>query len=967
MPSETKTTLESSSHPHVTTQHASPQTKSLSSRSPRFFPCHPIHPLLLALGIAPLPVAFAETIVCGPGCVLQTINSSPSLAPSGTGTPTNYDDFRNASLNDNVVRLVNGAPTPYTVFGAVNIADTDPVTGNRVFTEGVAVGSSVYGGFIQYPIYDSSVKLLVKENRVTMSGAGASAYSILGGFVSANLVKEAMAEGNFVTLDEGSIHDISGGRAIVSQNASEAIATGNFVTINGGTINSMIYGGVAEGSCGNCSGFATGNTITIKGGDLNGAHSIFGGYGISDGGSPALTRSTGNTVTITGNPVFNGSTDLYGGRDSDTGFDDNRLNVWNYAGGASLVMKSMQNFQYYNFILPDTLAANGSLVGANSADLTGNGGRYSTIERIALGGNRIIAPGETINLIAATSLMIDARTHASPVTTLAADDHGLETEWVLGLANGNKTLTAFLARLSTTGDLDRPNGYGVTSSASTPVTLEVGGTLNVGGTGFAVDDSALGGATVNIGKLDAPVVALTNTAAWNGTSGVHFGALNLGAGYRFSSNVPKAYTVDAYTITGPATVSGDLNANGSTLNVLIPETMGKGDGPLIDVSGDAHIASAAVQVDMAGSAPALRKGERVTLIQSAALNGAPVNTTSRGHSLLLDYTFDLSWTADTLTATLTDFRTSKSGNSLLESYLVGNAFVTYQGGDFLTDQGIRAARDTAMDKRSHAFAVLGGGKVRHKTGSHVDVKGHTLVTGIATSLGMETGDATLAAFFEYGKGDYDAEHSFTSGKVKGRGDTDYQGVGFLGRIDFDNAVYLEGSLRAGRVTTDYRANFAGQSPQEFRYETKNGYTGLHIGGGKLWKLSEILRLDSYAKLLWTRQGKDRLHLSTGERIEFGAVKSKRVKLGARLDREFTKGLTGFAGIAYDHEFADQARAKSAIHTLDTPKIQGGTGLVELGLTSRPSTRQPLCIDFGVQAYVGKREGMTANVKVNYFF
>ena len=992
MQSGTKMTPELSSRPHVVSgflRDGAPkrdrrQTKSLTSRTSL---CFPLRPLVLALGIAPFPAAFAETVVCDARCIPQTIASILSLAPSGTGTSPDYYDFKSASLTGNVVRLVNGAPVLHGVYGAVNMAgDTDPVTDNRVFIENAMTIFAAYGGMLknQSLTANPAADLLGENNHVTLNEAGALISSMIGGYVSASYAREARAENNTVTIDAGTVDfaSVAGGQVTVSQGNSKAIATGNSITINGGKLKSGIYGGLAEGYCGSCSGFATDNTVTITGGDLSGVYYIVGGAGISDGSDPALTRATGNTVTISGNPIF-GNTRLYGGSLTTRSdhFIGNRLNVWNYTGNAPLTLGSVGNFQYYDFVLPDTLAAGGSLIEVKDELWLRNDAstRHSQIERIALGGNQTIAPGDTITLIDASSarssqVNVPDATHAGvTLTTPANKDKGMETEWALAYAN--QTLTARLTSLKTSGDLVRPNGYRIDSNDGA-VTLIVGGALKVGGTGLTVDNSSGNGATVDIGAFDASAsdenIHLLHTTAWNGSTGVRFQTIELGNGHHLNIGAGGDYAVGTYNIHGAATSSGHLNATGSTLNFFIPETMGNG-GVLLDLSGDAHITDATANITVEGKSPALQKGERVTLIRYLAQSGKPANTQTTGqgmHGIMLDYEFDLDWRPDALVATLTGIRASPGSQSPLESYLVGNAFATYQGGDFLADQGLLAAKNAAAGDRSQVFAVLGGGKMRHKTGSHVDVKGHTLVTGAATGLRSSAGDATLAAFFEYGKGDYDSEHSFAFGKVKGTGDTSYEGLGLLGRFDFNNATYLEGSLRGGKVKAGYRANFAGQSPQSLGYDAKNSYAGLHLGGGRLWKLNESMTLDSYAKFLWTRQGKDTLHLSTGHDVQFDAVHSQRIKLGARFNHAFTKNLTGFVGAAYDHEFGGKARARAkglSNVRFDTPEIKGGTGMLELGLTSRPSSSQPIYVDFGVQGYAGKREGVTANVRVSYLF
>ncbi|GHU28601.1 hypothetical protein FACS189497_04480 [Betaproteobacteria bacterium] len=55
------------------------------------------------------------------------------------------------------------------------------------------------------------------------------------------------------------------------------------------------------------------------------------------------------------------------------------------------------------------------------------------------------------------------------------------------------------------------------------------------------------------------------------------------------------------------------------------------------------------------------------------------------------------------------------------------------------------------------------------------------------------------------------------------------------------------------------------------------------------------------------------------------------------------------------------------YKLDAPKLKGDTGLLEVGLTVTPSARKGWSLDFSVQGYAGKREGVTGNVKAEYQF
>jgi outer membrane autotransporter protein len=104
-------------------------------------------------------------------------------------------------------------------------------------------------------------------------------------------------------------------------------------------------------------------------------------------------------------------------------------------------------------------------------------------------------------------------------------------------------------------------------------------------------------------------------------------------------------------------------------------------------------------------------------------------------------------------------------------------------------------------------------------------------------------------------------------------------------------------------------------------------------------------------------------------VKFAAVDSQRVRLGAKvrgaLDAD--KTLSAYAGLAYEHEFDGEAKARIHGYKIDAPKLKGDSGIVELGLTLNPTKAQQLTLDLGVQGYAGRREGVTGSFKVNYKF
>ena len=59
----------------------------------------------------------------------------------------------------------------------------------------------------------------------------------------------------------------------------------------------------------------------------------------------------------------------------------------------------------------------------------------------------------------------------------------------------------------------------------------------------------------------------------------------------------------------------------------------------------------------------------------------------------------------------------------------------------------------------------------------------------------------------------------------------------------DNGFYYEGSLRAGKLSTDYKS----KENSSNKYDTDSTYYAAHVGLGKILKLNEKNTLDYYGK------------------------------------------------------------------------------------------------------------------------
>ena len=303
-------------------------------------------------------------------------------------------------------------------------------------------------------------------------------------------------------------------------------------------------------------------------------------------------------------------------------------------------------------------------------------------------------------------------------------------------------------------------------------------------------------------------------------------------------------------------------------------------------------------------------------------------------------------------------KATESSKTLAESLLGTVAFVN-QGAEFIADEGIAAMVDAAKLGEVTAFGVMQGGSTHYNTGSYVDVDGVTFMAGAGLRVNPNW---TMAGFVEAG---WANSASHVEG-TRGDGDHEYFGVGFATRYQTDGVLYVDGSLRAGRATTEFAGRYGQDSAS---YDAKSLYMSAHVGLGALWDLNESLKLDTYARYMVTYLDDDDVSLNNryNDKIELDSTVTHAVRAGARLLGDFNDYASWKVGAAYEHVFDGDAESAVNSFSLDVPSLEGDTGVFELGLRIRPSLESSWAVDLGAKGYVGDREGVTGNMTVRYSF
>lgn len=253
--------------------------------------------------------------------------------------------------------------------------------------------------------------------------------------------------------------------------------------------------------------------------------------------------------------------------------------------------------------------------------------------------------------------------------------------------------------------------------------------------------------------------------------------------------------------------------------------------------------------------------------------------------------------------------------------------------------------------------------MKYKTGSHVDANGYNLGVGFAREVQNNAGKLVFGPVVHYGRASYD---SYLDTGVHGEGKATEIGLSVLAKQDNHDGVYYEGSIGFGRVTSDYKNN----DYYSF-YDTKSNYYAAHLGVGKLQKFGEQASVEYYTKLMYSHQNASNatVHSAILEDFKFDAVNSVRTRLGARVENAYSALGRYYYGLAWEYEFAGDARATYIAigkHT-PSPSLQGSSGMAEIGWKIKPSAGSNLSADLGLQGWFGKKQGVGVNAMLNWNF
>lgn len=300
-----------------------------------------------------------------------------------------------------------------------------------------------------------------------------------------------------------------------------------------------------------------------------------------------------------------------------------------------------------------------------------------------------------------------------------------------------------------------------------------------------------------------------------------------------------------------------------------------------------------------------------------------------------------------------------------DSRLAAAAFVN-QGSDLLERvfHGFTLSRDKYG---LMTFASAEGTKSNYDLSSPIKINGWNFLGGARYVAPTDYGDLTSALFVEYGNANYRTNNIHLGLNFRTDGSMRYIGGGFAMRLVTPTNFYAEGSLRAGKLSSDLDRALMDVEGNFYDADTNSLYAGLHLGAGYIFKPTNYFELDSYAKYFFTYTDSDNFRIEKyNETYNFESISSHRLRLGTRVSTRQNNIMFMF-GLAGEYEFDGESDMFVANASTQTSDLGGFNAFAEAGISLRPSAGSPWQFDAQVRGWEGTKEAVTGLITVNYAF
>ncbi|MDR2399074.1 MAG: autotransporter outer membrane beta-barrel domain-containing protein [Endomicrobium sp.] len=860
-------------------------------------------------------------------------------SPASESSQASEDpNFNTVLVSTGIISIVNGAQW-----------SSGDVSNNKILLNYGSNVQTVCGGYIVYTGNAYNNEIIINGDAI--AGMTSSNLNSPIGIVYGARVSTGNAHNNTVVVENGGIVNFD----IRASMVDDGNAIDNTITVNsGGAVKGTIYGGMSRKN-----GHANTNTVIINArATVN--NDVYGGRATNG-------NANNNSVTIEASNIGNC---VNGGFVSNFGYSiGNTVNIRTGTIGADVYGGGATHGNANNNSVTIEASNIGNCVHggwSNDGDTNDNIVNIRSMSKISqnvYGGWARGNGNANGNLVNLENSNISSHVFCGRVGGNNGGDSNNNTVNIYGTTNAEKVYAAYIHNNGNA----RNNIINIYGTANTNILCAW-----VDGNGLATDNKVIIHETGKLGQDFIIFGAKTEEGANNNTLEIH-SKDNIAYG---------VYGFQNYIFFLPSDIkSGDT---------MFTALNGKGqDRWDVHSSGFFHDnridLTSIVKIDIEMSPyTKLNQGDSITILCSNDGFANDLNTDIReiegqGQTLALNvkHKFTLHKEAHKLNAKLESKKIEIRPEA--KSFSKGNigelVFLNF-GSDLIANNGIQEASKVLGLK---AFGAFAAGQSKYNIGGTINLNNISSLFGIAKNFKItdaSTHIITAAIFCEYGNGNYKIKDIISTGEVRSNGDISYIGAGLLGKLDIGKieGLYCQGSVRAGKSknifnSADIRDTFQNKKAS---YDYDVPYYSCHIGCGYTYKLAENINLEGYSKYIFTHQNEKKANFSTSEKINFKGLNSNRIGVGVKCKYEgkrdkkstqkHTKWTTNFyTGIMHEQEFQGNINATTQdSYQLEEINLSGATEVGELGFQINVGR---INIDVSGEVFVGKREGISGNVKI----
>ena len=303
-------------------------------------------------------------------------------------------------------------------------------------------------------------------------------------------------------------------------------------------------------------------------------------------------------------------------------------------------------------------------------------------------------------------------------------------------------------------------------------------------------------------------------------------------------------------------------------------------------------------------------------------------------------------------------RVNEQTDALIQSSLTA-ASTLFAADELLIDSTIKSRQGV---RQTGPFAAAKVGKY------DLDVSGSADSTVISGLLGyaFNVQDSEVGGFMEMGHGTYDTKTAEV-GSLFGVAAGDV-GFGVYGNyatpVDW---LHVTGYVKGGWLRSEFAVDLGGVDED---FDRTSNYWGAHLGVYGEFAVADKFKNRTFINYFYDGREGENYRSKGGVEYHLDALNLHRAQVGSVFEYAYTSTLRPYVALTYEYAFKADAKGKftdqDGSMALNAADLEGSTGIASMGWTYQNEAKS-FEFDIGLNGYVGKRQGVSAQAQAAWKF